>query len=866
MGLTTYRKKRDFQRSPEPRGAVTKRSVGAAGRFVIQKHAASRLHYDFRLELDGVLKSWAVPKGPSLDPGDKRLAVAVEDHPLEYGDFEGIIPAGQYGGGSVLLWDHGKWIPRNDPREGLRRGSLKFDLEGRKLHGGWALVRMGARSGDGKNWLLIKERDSEARSPRDPDILSERPESVTTGRAIEDIGAGRSRASHNGHGASRGVRAVKAERVWNSSKPAKTRRRRSAAVVRPDPAGIPGAKRGSIPRRLAPELCTLVTGPPDGDSWLHEIKFDGYRILCRIENGRARLLTRTGQDWTERFSEVAAAAAALPVERAVLDGEIVVVAADGSTSFQALQNLLSRRGDRGLVYFAFDLLHLDGFDLTAATLEDRKNALARLIRSGAGPIRFSDHVAGRGREFYAEACRRHLEGVISKRRDSRYVSSRTRDWVKSKCTGRQEVVIGGFTEPRGARDGFGALLLGEFEGGKSLRYCGRVGTGFDHQTLRTLRRRLDSLEISASPFTNGPKPTRGLHWVKPRLVAEIEFTERTRDGMMRHPSFQGLREDKAAREAARESASRPPAIKNRAAREPAAGEGVVAGVTLSHPDKVLYPERGLRKLDLATYIDAMAKWILPEIAGRPLMLLRCPEGRSGSCFYQKHPSGTTHPSLDRVPVRESGGRTTYLAVHDAAGLVSLIQAGALEIHVWGSRADRLEHPDRMVFDLDPDPSVEWKRVVGAALGIRDILAKLDLESFVKTTGGKGLHIVVPLRRGPGWDDLKALSSAVASRLLATDPDRFTTNMSKARRRGRIFIDTLRNRRGATWVAPYSPRAREGAPVSMSLAWNEVTPRLQPSRFTVVSAPRHVATRGTDPWKSIDSVRQTLTAAMLRRVR
>jgi bifunctional non-homologous end joining protein LigD len=832
VALTTYRRKRDFKRTPEPRGAAARTSRGAAGRFVIQKHAASRLHYDFRLELDGVLKSWAVPKGPSLDPADKRLAVEVEDHPLEYGDFEGVIPAGQYGGGKVLLWDHGSWKPRNDPREGLKRGSLKFDLEGRKLRGGWALVRMGARNGGDKNWLLIKERDAHARSGDAADVVAGRPESVSSGRAIEEIGSARVR----------------------------------------------GARAGALPRRIAPELCTLVTGPPEGDEWLHEIKFDGYRILCRIENGKVRLLTRNDQDWTDRFREVAEAAGDLPVDRAMIDGEVVVIGPDGASHFQALQNVLREKRHRGLVYFAFDLLHLDGQDLRGAALEDRKAALSRLLRKRAGPIRFSDHVAGRGGEFYAEACRRHLEGVVSKRRDSRYVSARTRDWVKSKCTGRQEVVIGGFTEPRGARGGFGALLLGEFDG-KSLRYCGRVGTGFDHETLRDLRQRLDALEVRDSPFADGPKGSRDVHWVEPRLVAEVEFTERTRDGLLRHPSFQGLREDKPAPQAVRETAHRPsangsgarraaPASKPARARSRSrarSGAGAVAGITLSHPDKVLYPENGLTKLDLAAYLESVGPWMVPEIRGRPLMLLRCPDGRSGGCFFQKHPSGTTDPSLDRVPVRESGGRTTYLAVHDPAGLVSLIQGGALEIHMWGARADRLEQPDRMVFDLDPDPSVEWTRVVDAARRTREILGEADLESFVKTTGGKGLHVVVPLRRGPTWDDLKTFSAGVAARLLATDPDRFTTQASKARRHGRIFIDTLRNRRGATSIAPYSPRAREGAPVSMPLDWNDVTPRLQPSRFSVASASRFVGARASDPWKSMDSIRQTLTAAMLRRI-
>jgi bifunctional non-homologous end joining protein LigD len=923
MALVTYRRKRDFHRTPEPRGETKPARRGRAKGllYVIQKHAASRLHYDFRLEWEGVLKSWAVPKGPSLNPSDKRLAVEVEDHPVEYGNFEGTIPAGEYGGGTVLLWDRGTWEPVGDPDEGLRRGRFSFVLHGEKLVGKWLMVRMRSRENGGdKNWLLMKEKDPSSRPTRSRDVLEERPESVKSGRTIEEIGG-------------------KGDKIWSSGRPATRRSRRprgatapAAAVqtkpTKPAPARKGGAKlraearaapKGPLPDKPTPELATLVSAAPDGDRWLHEIKFDGYRALCRISRGEGRLLTRTGQDWTDRFLTVADEALRLPVKEALLDGEIVILEPDGRTSFQALQNALRRRRDQDLIYFVFDLLYLDGRDFRSLPLESRKEALRELLEEAGelSAVRYSDHVIGQGKVFHAEACQRGLEGIVSKRRDAPYRSGRGSDWLKVKCAARQEFVIGGFTEPKGARSGLGALLLGVREK-SALRYCGRVGTGFTHDLLRDLRQKLGRLERDQSPFENPPSRGRnGIHWVKPELVAEVAFTGWTDDRMLRHPSFQGLREDKPASETVLErplptrevvegrsgrrerrlapkpgEGRRPPPKPSRKSppkrdperkapvREPPVeepthppvreppGEGMevggkIRGITITNPQRVLYPDQGITKLDLARYMEAASERMLPEVAGRPLMLRRCPEGIAKPCFIQKHPGGApAHPAVGTVRVRESGGPTDYLSVEDGSGLVALVQMGALEVHVWGARGDRDDRPDRIVIDLDPDPAVPWKETVATALRFRERLQELGLVSYAKTTGGKGIHVVIPIRRGPGWDEIKSFTDGLALEFVHESPDRFTTQLSKSRRGGKILLDTLRNRRGATWVAPYSARAKDGAPVSAPLDWSEVTPKLQPEKLNIRTMPKRL-TDSSDPWEGVLQTRQTITARMIQ---
>jgi bifunctional non-homologous end joining protein LigD len=793
--LDAYHRKRDFRRTPEPAGGTT---ADGGGRFAVQRHAARRLHYDFRLELDGTLKSWAVPRGPSLDPAEKRLAVHVEDHPLEYGDFEGTIPAGEYGAGEVILWDRGHWTPVGDPADGYRRGKLKFVLHGEKLRGGWTLARMGGRAGEGgKNWLLLKERDVEARPATEGDIVAERPESVAT------------------------------------------------------------IARTALPARIRPQLATLADEPPPGDEWVHEIKYDGYRALCRLEDRRARVFTRSGQDWTDRFGPVAPACAALPVRTAWLDGEVVVLDDDGRSRFEALQEALSAKDGRGLKYVVFDLLHLDGVDLRPLPLEQRKQRLAQLLRRADGDrtLRYGDHVIGRGAAFLRQACMHGLEGIVSKRRDAPHREGRHPDWRKARCHERGEFVVGGFTDPGGSRAGLGALLLGAHEDGR-LRYVGRVGTGFSDAKLRELRRRLDELALPESPFAPFPDVPPRSHWTRPELVCEATFTNWTRDGRLRHPVFVGLREDKPAREVVRERRPRAGGAPRRA------DETIeIAGVRVSHPDRTLWPEVEVTKAELARYYVDIAEWILPHVAGRPLAVVRGPRGHAGATFFQKHLAPGMPAPVRSVRIADDDGDQDHLVIDDVAGLVALVQMDVLEIHVWGARADDVERPDRLVLDLDPDEDLAWPVVVDGARAAHLRFEHLGLESFVKTTGGTGLHVVVPLARRHGWTETKAFARAVAADLARRLPDAFTINAARAARRGKIYLDYLRNGRGATAVAAYSSRARPGAPVAVPLAWRELGPRLRPSAFTVRTVPDRLARLRADPWERVPVVRQSITAAM-----
>ncbi|HJQ98756.1 MAG TPA: DNA ligase D, partial [Candidatus Polarisedimenticolaceae bacterium] len=858
MGLKEYERKRDFKRTPEPRGKTRARR-GRLG-YVIQKHDASRLHYDFRLEHDGVLLSWAVPKGPSLDPREKRLAVHVEDHPIDYGGFEGTIPEGEYGGGTVMLWDRGTWEPEGDASKDLAAGKLKFTLHGEKLRGKWMLLRLGGpRNEDGKNWLLFKEKDEYASATGD--VLKSLPLSVSSGRDLEEIAGKAKRVWHSNRvgrsgGGSRLARrrqliegdedgeasdgrrkgASKKEAAGAGAKPVMKRRAssRSGKASAFDPSSLEGARRGSLPVRIEAERATLVSAVPEGDGWIHEIKFDGYRILARVSDGKVRLTSRSGNDWTARFAGVADAVAELPVESAVFDGEVVALAPDGTSRFQLLQNALSG-GGAALTYFVFDLLYLDGWDLRDVPLLERKKALAGLLPGGkSAVVRGSDHVEGRGPEFFQQACRLDLEGVVSKRRDSPYRSGKGRDWVKTKCLKRQEFVIGGWTDPDGARSGFGALLLGVYEG-KGLVYAGRVGTGFGSKLLDELSKRFVKLAAKEPPFVN-PPPGRGLHWLKPELVGEVSFTEWTNEGSLRHPSFQGLREDKPAKDVVRERAEKAPVTKSagaakknapatgkastksapatrtapakgraKARSSPAVPPALPAGFRLTNPDKVLWKDPGVTKAELAAYYLLVADRMLPELAGRPLMIKRCPEGIEGSCFFQKHRNKTTPEAVGGVELVEAGERSTYLEVSDVEGLLSLVQMGATEIHVWGSRAKALEKPDRLVFDLDPDPSVEWPRVVETARLLRSRLEQLGLESFPLLSGGKGLHVVVPVQPRIEWDEAKAFCGAFTQQIVDAAPDQFTATISKAKRRGKILIDWFRNGRGATAIAPWSTR-------------------------------------------------------------
>ena len=615
----------------------------------------------------------------------------------------------------------------------------------------------------------------------------------------------------------------------------------------------------TLPAWVAPQLATLVAAAPAGDEWLHEVKLDGYRILARIARGRARLLTRNRQDWTDHFPAVAAAAAALPVKEALLDGEVVALDRAGVSSFQALQE--GAEG-RSLAYVVFDLLFLDGRDLRARPLLERKKALARLLRGRRGRIRYAEHVRGSGPQEYARACRNGLEGIVSKRASAAYSAGRSQTWLKVKCVARQEFVIGGYTDPEGARTELGSLLLGVHDRAGRLLYAGRVGTGFTQATLADLGARLRRLARRTSPFApEGPRPpARAAHWVEPVLVGEVAFTEWTRDGLLRHPAFEGLREDKPAAQVVREAPRAAPA---RRIAGGSAAPVAVAGVRLTHPDRVLYREQAITKLGLARYYEAVAEHIVPHVAARPLSLVRCPEGQGGQCFYQKHAGPGLPAEVKRVRIRERGGATAaYPYVDDLPGLVALVQIGVLELHPWNARVGRLERPDRLVLDLDPAPGVPWERVVEAARAIREMLAGLDLVSFVKTTGGKGLHVVAPIRP-TGWDTLHAVGEAVGAALVRRAPDRYTVSSLKAARRGRIFVDFLRNTRGATAVAAYSPRARPDAPVSTPLAWSELDGDARPGDFTVATVPRRLAARRTDPWTGFFSVDQSITARTAR---
>jgi bifunctional non-homologous end joining protein LigD len=866
MGLQEYKRKRDFKKTPEPAGAVEREKGNS---FVIQKHAATRLHYDFRLEMEGVLRSWAVPKGPSLDPGEKRLAVHVEDHPLGYGDFEGIIPKGQYGGGTVLLWDHGTWHleedAEKDPVKAYRKGKLKFRLEGEKLHGRWNLVRMhGEKAGEDKeNWLLFKENDEAAVPGSGDAVVQKYPESVATGLSLEEI-------------------AADPERVWKSNREEKVQKKGTKGTARTAKAAgspLPGARKAKIPARIEPQLATLVSEPPKGAEWVHELKFDGYRILFELRDGKVKAITRGGKDWADRFGVVTRAVAALPAREAVLDGEVAVLLPNGTTSFQALQNALGENGD--MVYFAFDLLHLDGYDLRGVPLLERKQALARLLEAlpDEGTIRFSDHVQGSGDDFFRHSCSYGLEGMISKRADLPYEGGRGKGWLKVKCLKRQEFVIVGFTDPEGSRTGLGALLLA-VNLGKELVFAGKVGTGFNARTLADLRKRLGKLERSTPAFKKAPRgaEARRSHWVEPKLVAEVAFTEWTGDGILRHPTFQGLREDKSPSDVVREVEQKLPAKKAVTKKKtsqkdlPPLGPEKdpadimeIAKVRITNPDRVLYPEQGLTKRELALYYERISAWILPHLKNRPLTLVRCPAGHVGQCFYQKHVNEQFPDSIKRVQVEEGGASVPYGAVDSLTGLISLVQMGVLELHIWGSHVDDVERPDYIVFDLDPDEGLGWDRVVEGALKVRELLEGIGLQTFLKTTGGKGLHVCAPLTRRGGWDEVKAFTKAVVERIVSEEPSRYTSKLPKASRKGKIFIDYLRNGRGATSIAAYSTRARPNAPVSTPLFWEELETDVKGNTYTVRNLPERLEGLEADPWASFLKVRQSITAAMKKAV-
>jgi bifunctional non-homologous end joining protein LigD len=909
MGLQQYYRKRDFKKTAEPRGQVHKPHKGG-GRFVIQKHAASRLHYDFRLEMEGVLRSWAVPKGPSLDTRDKRLAVQVEDHPIEYGTFEGIIPQGEYGGGTVMLWDHGDWIPKSDnPVADWHKGTLKFTLRGKKLQGDWMLLRLGKQQeGEKQNWLLIKEKDEHVRPSEECSVTDDLDRSVTPDRGLEEIASG---AKSKVRGAKGGMN------VWNSNRPPKEEKRasakkhaarRTAKTTREDSASLsdlPGARKAAMPDEIkSPQLATLVKTAPSGDDWIHEIKFDGYRIIAFIRNGKAHLITRNGNDWTAQFSTIARAVEKLNLREAILDGEVVRPGVDGATDFQALQNAMSSRRQDELVYYAFDVLHLNGYNLTQVPTIERKRVLQGTLeassdKSVAKHIRYSEHFEREGAEVLQSACTLKLEGIISKRRDAPYAFSRNENWLKTKCIQRQEFVIGGYTDPEGGRSKFGALLVGvptdKGNGEMKLKFAGKVGTGFSNKSLEDIARRMRPLEQAECPFVDAPTGAfrRTAHWIKPQLVGEVEFTEFTSDGKLRHPSFQGLREDKPADQVVAEkpkstrtktsksksnkknpsvaqtlvSAHPKPGSKRSAKKSTSHSTSTsakkkeeleVMGIRVTSPNKILFPEQGLTKEQLVRYYEAVAPYMFPLIKGRPLTLVRCPEGRGKPCFFQRHTSGEFSEAIEPIrTTRKSGEEGYYITMRAPAGVIDLAQYGVLEIHCWNARMPNIEKPDQIVFDMDPDPEVGFAGAVQAAKRIKPILEQLGFVPFLKTTGGKGLHVVVPIKPTITWDQLREFSEAVSTLMVRQYPDDYLITMSKAKRKGKVFIDYLRNAREASAIAPYSTRSREGAPVSVPIAWSELTSRLDPAKFTIETVPGRMAKLKADPWKEFEKSRRVV---------
>ena len=923
--LSKYRAKRDFRKTAEPSGART--VAPAQGlRFVIQKHAARRLHYDLRLELGGVFKSWAVTRGPSLDPADKRLAVEVEDHPLDYGDFEGTIPKGEYGGGTVQLWDRGYWIAQGDqpPEPALKSGELKFTLRGQRLHGGWVLVRMKndryGGSGKRRNWLLIKQRDEYAREGDRDSFLAE-DRSVASGRPLAQIEAGKGRAPKPFMLAKQGGRTAKANAVWHSN------RSESSTEPTPDstmsasddsePRAVGKRIRGRLPQFIAPQLAKLVERPPSGPGWAHEIKLDGYRLQLRVEAGEATLKTRKGLDWTPKFPEIAQAARRLP--DCVIDGEVCALNERGVPDFAALQAALAGGDSKNLVLFAFDLLVAQGEDLRGLALSARKSALKELLEAhpqGADRIRYLDHFVTAGDAVLRSACRIEMEGIVSKRLDAPYSSDRSGSWLKSKCRAGHEVVIGGWSSDRGT---LRSLIAGVYRGNE-LVPVGRVGTGFGHDNLGPLMRRLKPLQTKTSPFRGkvAVPSGRNIHWVKPELVAEIEFAGWTEGGNVRQAAFKGLRDDKPAAEVRAEKPTLPPleespaqqvaantSVRTRAAgrgksarggggqsttavqaspatatsgkqsrrtrsvasssRSPASQPGSVMGVSISKPDKAVWPDGGdgkpVTKQDLAEYFATVGEWMLPHLRGRPCSIIRAPDGIGGQRFFQRHAMPGMSNLLDLIKV--SGDRQPYVAINRVEGLIAVAQTAGLELHPAGCVPNKPDVPGRLVFDLDPAPDVSFDAVIKAALEMRDRLAAVGLVSFCKTTGGKGLHVVTPLAQEKNteldWPVAKAFAREVCRQMAEAAPDKYLLNMSKNERKGRIFLDYLRNDRLSTAVAPLSPRAREGAPVSMPVHWSQVRSGLDPLKYTIRTAPALLFK--SKPWEDYDDGTRSLVSAI-----
>ncbi|WP_367237157.1 DNA ligase D [Pseudomonas sp. Rh2] len=815
--LQEYQRKRDFNATPEPAGKRARARPAHGLQYCIQKHDASHLHYDFRLELDGTLKSWAIPKGPSLDPKVRRLAVHVEDHPLDYANFEGHIPEGHYGAGDVIVWDRGIWEPEGDPREAYAKGKLRFALQGEKLSGVWNLFRTHL-AGKKEQWMLVKSHDDQARSEADYSIVEALPDSVLSDRTL-------------------------LPRRPTNARPAKPRRK---------------AKPSALPDKLQPQLATLVDSPPSGD-WHYEVKFDGYRILARIDADDVRLFTRNGHDWSAKLSRQVEALKALGLDSAWLDGEMVVVDENGGTDFQALQNAFDTEHDDNITYYLFDLLYLSGKDLRELPVQDRRATLAKLLEHNTSDtLKFSEDFNQPVDSLLASACRLGLEGLIGKRADSVYMSRRSSDWIKLKCKQRQEFVIVGYTDPKGSRHGFGALLLAlhDKDSGQ-LRYAGKVGTGFSAATLASIRDRLKPLQTATPPL---PKPptgadARGVHWLKPRLLAEVAYAQMTRSGIVRHSVFHGLRDDKPATAIDLERAV--PAKTATTAQPNGLGK-----LRLTHPERVIDPTSGTTKRQIAQYYAQVADWLLPQLKDRPVALVRAPDGLDGELFFQKNAGQLHIPHVVSYSKAEAG--QAAMVLNRADSLLGAVQMNMLELHTWNATDKDFDRPDRFVLDLDPDPALPWKAMLEATQLTLTLLDELGLKTFLKTSGGKGMHLVVPLTRRAGWEHVKEFSHAIVEHMANLFPDRLSAVSGPKNRVGKIFIDYLRNGKGATTVAAYSLRAREGLPVSVPIWREELTQLKGANQWNIGNLHERLA-QVDDPWAEMSKTRQSITARMCKQL-
>lgn len=857
--LDDYNRMRDFSATSEPaaRRSSKKAAPAHALQFCIQKHDASRLHYDFRLELDGALKSWAVPKGPSLDPKVKRLAVHVEDHPIDYATFEGSIPEGHYGAGDVIVWDRGVWIPQEDPAQAYAKGKLKFELQGEKLAGLWNLVRT-HMPGKQEQWFLIKHQDSAAKPESDYDVVAAEPDSVLSDRTIV-------------------AKKAKAARPQPVKKPARK------VATEKQSAQLSGARRAKLPQTLKPELATLVEKAPEGE-WSYEIKFDGYRVMARVDHGEVKLFTRNGHDWTHKLPRQARALAALQLESAWLDGEMVVANEQGVPDFQALQNAFDTEHSEHILYYLFDMPYLNGVDLREVPVQERRVALATVLKSGEDPsLRFSDAFAEEPEALLNSACQMRMEGLIGKRQGSPYVSRRSSDWIKLKCKHRQEFVVVGFTDPKGARNGFGALLLGlhDRDSGE-LRYAGKVGTGFNEVTLRRIHEQLKPLQAKKPAVVNPPSgfDAKGVHWLKPTLLAEVAFAEMTKEGSVRHAVFHGLRNDKPAKAITEERAT---VVTRTAKPKPAAGKKATAAkkvaekptpapsqlgleqgkVRITHPERVIDASSGTTKVQLAEYYASVAEWILPELKDRPVALVRAPDGIVGELFFQKNAEHLAIPGIKVLDKALTG--QPMMVINNAEALIGAVQMSTVELHTWNATSASLEKPDRFVLDLDPDPALPWKSMVEATQLTLSVLDELGLKAFLKTSGGKGIHLVVPLTRKLGWDEVKDFSHAIVSHIAKLLPERFSAVSGPKNRVGRIFIDYLRNGLGATTICAYAARTREGLPVSVPIFREEVAELKGGNQWTIHTVQERLAEVGNAPWADMKKTRQAITADMRRRV-